>query len=195
MRIHLIVGSCVAAAFAAACADSTTIPTQPGSLSLPVQFAGAGSTERHEGEAHGFNAHLQGRNEVPAVNTNAQGQANFKLNDDGTVSFKLIVANIQNVTQAHIHCGTANLNGPVVVWLYPAPPQPAAPVLIPGRSQGTLSEGTFSGGNVIPRPDSIACPGGVANLDELLEKIRTGGAYVNVHTSQFPPGEIRGQLP
>jgi hypothetical protein len=32
---------------------------------------------------------------------------------------------------------------------------------------------------------------GVAGL---LAAIQAGNAYVNVHTSQFPPGEVRGQL-
>lgn len=28
----------------------------------------------------------------------------------------------------------------------------------------------------------------------LLAAIRAGNAYVNVHTTQLPPGEIRGQM-
>ena len=32
---------------------------------------------------------------------------------------------------------------------------------------------------------------GVAGL---MAAIRSGNAYVNVHTLQFPPGEIRGQI-
>ena len=46
----------------------------------------------------------------------------------------------------------------------------------------------------MPLLDSAACPGGVATLEDVLEKMRTGGAYVNVHTTQFPGGEIRGQI-
>jgi hypothetical protein len=42
-----------------------------------------------------------------------------------------------------------------------------------------------------PVPQGIT-PG---EFDELLEAIRAGVAYVNVHTSTFPAGEIRGQLP
>ena len=116
----------------------------------------------------------------------AQGQANFKVSDDGSeIRFKLIVANIENVTQAHIHCcasteGTAG----IVVWLYPAGP-PAQ--LIPGRSQGVLAEGVITGSSLV---------GSLAGqpLSVLLDRIQSGLAYVNVHTSQFPPGEIRGQL-
>ena len=141
---------------------------------------------------HRFVAPLSGDEENPPVDTRATGVATFKLNSAGDAfSFRLIVANIENVTQSHIHCGAEGVNGPVVVFLYPdAPP----PVLIEGRFQGVLATGTRTNAHVIARPDSPECPGGVANFDELLAKMRAGEAYVNVHTQQFPGGEIRGQI-
>lgn len=140
-----------------------------------------------------FIAPLSGAAERPdPVDTNARGLAHFRLSDDGAeLSYKLIVANIDNVIQAHIHCGSADVAGPVVAFLYPPGPPP---VLIPGRTDGVLAEGTITAANVIPRPDSEACPGGVANFEELLAKMGSGDAYVNVHTLQFPGGEIRGQI-
>lgn len=137
-----------------------------------------------------FRAHLSGGNEVPAVDTNAQGQATFKLSDDGTsLHFKLITANIVNIAQAHIHCGVDGVNGPVVVFLYPAGPPP---VLIPGRSDGVLSEGTATAANLIPT-SAATCPGGIATFAQLIAKMRAGETYTNVHTMAFPGGEIRGQ--
>ena len=59
---------------------------------------------------------------------------------------------------------------------------------------GTLNEGTITNANVIPRAASAACPGGVANLEDVVEKMNNGGAYVNVHTITFPGGEIRGDI-
>lgn len=135
-----------------------------------------------------FRAHLKGRNEIPAVDTNAQGQAILKISsDESSMDYKLIVANIKDVTQAHIHCGAEDVNGPVVAFLFGFDP---AGVDV----NGVLAEGTITAANVIPRPDSEACPGGVANLAELIAKIRSGEAYVNVHTIDWPGGEIRGQL-
>ncbi len=135
-----------------------------------------------------FVAPLSGGEEVPPVPTNGTGVATFKLSSDETeLSFRLIVANIENVTQSHIHCGPPGVNGPVVLFLYGFE-------LIEGRFQGVLSTGTATNSDVIPRPDSDACPGGVADLDDLIAKMRSGDAYVNVHTSQFPGGEIRGQI-
>jgi hypothetical protein len=132
-----------------------------------------------------FVAQLKGANEVPPVATRAVGVAKFKLSKDGnSISYKLNVANIENVTQAHIHLAPAGANGGVVVWLYPSGP-PAQ--LIPGRFQGTLATGTITAANLV---------GGLAggSMDDLLAHMRAGGAYVNVHTSAFPGGEIRGQI-
>lgn len=135
-----------------------------------------------------FRSHLSGDQEVPAVDTKAQGQAIYQLNKDGdALSYKLIVANIEDVTQAHIHCGAAGVNGPVVAFLFGLDP---AGVTV----NGILAQGTLTNTDVIPRPDSAACPGGVANFDDLIAKMRSGDAYTNVHTVDYPGGEIRGQI-
>ncbi|HEX9676253.1 MAG TPA: CHRD domain-containing protein [Anaerolineales bacterium] len=139
------------------------------------------------GPRRNFRAHLAGRNEVPPVSTNAQGQAIFKLSQDGTsLSFKLIVANIEDVTQAHIHCGAAGVNGPVVVFLYGL-----GPTVSP---DGVLSEGVITQSNVIAADDSAACPDGLADFEELIAKMRSGNTYANVHTIVNPGGEVRGQI-
>ncbi len=100
--------------------------------------------------------------------------------------YKLIVANIENVTQAHIHLAPAGANGPVVVWLYPEGP-PAE--LIPGRFNGVLAEGFITAGDVVG-----PLAGEEEPLEELLVRMALGETYVNVHTVQFPPGEVRGQI-
>jgi hypothetical protein len=147
-------------------------------MTMPAGWAGVGSDGN-------FVAHLSGGEEVPPVDTKATGQAMFQLSRDGTeLSFRLNVANIENVTQAHIHLAPAGENGGVVAWLYPdAPPQQ----LIPGRTQGTLAKGTITAGDLV---GSFAGQG----LDALVEAMEAGDTYVNVHTSQFPGGEIRGQI-
>lgn len=135
--------------------------------------------------AKNFRTHLTGAEEVPAVDTRAQGQAIFKLSPDGTeLHYKLIVANIENVLMAHIHLAPAGANGPVVVWLYPDGPPPQ---LIPGRSQGVLAEGVITAGDLVG-----LLAGG--NMADLIAEIEAGNAYVNVHTEQFPGGEVRGQI-
>jgi hypothetical protein len=132
-----------------------------------------------------FRTHLTGDQEVPAVSTRAQGQAIFQLNKERTeLRYKVIVANIHNVTMAHIHLAPAGVNGPVVAWLYPAAP-PAQ--LIPGRFNGVLAEG------ILTEDDLVGMLAG-ESLETLVEQIMAGNTYVNVHTLQFPPGEVRGQI-
>jgi hypothetical protein len=149
----------------------------------PEVAADAALLSAHSARASNFVAPLDGGQEVPPVETRATGNAVFHLRGDG-LHYRLIVANIQNVTQAHIHRAPAGENGPVVAWLYPDAP-PAQ--LIPGRSSGILATGVIT-------PDDLVGPLADATLDDLSEAMRAGNTYVNVHTSQYPPGEIRGQI-
>ena len=157
-----------------------------------------------------WSTHLKGKFEVPARDTNAQGQALFQLSDDGnSVSYKLIASNIFNVVQAHIHCGPAGVNGPIIVWLFPSVTAREALVGPQPRTDGVLAEGAFGDADVIDRPQGSppnGCPAmAVSGLADVLELLNTGQAYVNVHTNDnvapantgpgdFPGGEVRGQV-
>jgi len=135
-----------------------------------------------------FVTHLSPANEVPATISKGQGQAIFMLNEDGTaLNYKLNVANTRDITQAHIHCGESGVNGPVVVFLFGLVPTGV-------NQNGVLAEGTITAENIIARGSSAACVGGLNSFETLLEKMRNGGAYVNVHTLTYPGGEIRGQI-
>lgn len=165
----------------------TDIQTGPNGNLFPVSLTDGSIYEigRTHPLPRKFSAHLTGSQEVPAVETGARGRAFFQLNGDGTeLAFSLNVSNIQNITQAHIHLGAAGTNGGVVVWLYP--PGPPAQ-LIPGRFNGMLAEGTITAANLV---------GALAGqpLEALLIRMRDEEAYVNVHTSENPGGEIRGQI-
>lgn len=132
-----------------------------------------------------FKAHLSGDQEVPPAETNATGQTNFKLSKDGMeLEYKLIVANIENVRMAHIHVAPVGANGGVVAWLYPDGPPPQ---IIPGRTDGILAQGTITAGDLVG-----ALKG--ASLQDLIDLMTEGQTYVNVHTDQYPGGEIRGQI-
>jgi hypothetical protein len=125
-----------------------------------------------------FGAHLSGDGEVPPVDTNAQGQILVDVSGDMELSYKLIVANIDDVVAAHIHCAAQGENGPVGVTLYSGDPT---------SQSGILAEET------IMAPDAEdAC--GWEDIQDVVDAIVAGGAYVNVHTSANAGGEIRGQL-
>lgn len=141
-----------------------------------------------EAKAHqskSFKAHLTGDQEVPPVETLATGQAIFRLSKDGSeLYYKLIVANLDNVTMAHIHLAPAGDTGGVVVWLYPDGPPPQ---LIEGTTNGILAEGVITGEDLVGSLEG-------QDLAALLEEMNDGNAYVNIHTSQVGSGEIRGQI-
>jgi hypothetical protein len=59
---------------------------------------------------------------------------------------------------------------------------------------GVLASGGITDADVISRPDSPECPGGVSNLDDVIAKMSDGSAYANVHTLDHQDGEVRGQI-
>jgi hypothetical protein len=87
--------------------------------------------------------------------------------DGNELCYGLSVRDIEDPTQAHIHRGGRNTNGPIRVTL--TPPESGDP----GASSGCVT---------IRR--------------ELVRRIRRNPTryYVNVHTPRFPGGAIRGQL-
>jgi hypothetical protein len=132
-----------------------------------------------------FSASLREENEVPPSGSSATGQATFTLSsDETTLHYKIEASNLNNITMAHIHIAPAGTNGPIAVWLYPsAPPE----MLIPGVFNGVLAEGDITSANLLGPLEG-------QTLSDLLDQIDAGNAYVNIHTSQFPGGEIRGQI-
>ncbi len=150
-----------------------------------------GDTSPIEGElksgksGKNFTAHLSGDQEVPPAETNATGQAIFHLKNNGTeLHYKLIVANIQDVFMAHIHWAYEGQNGPIVAWLFPDGPPPSP---IPGPVNGVLAEGVITA-------DDLTGPLENAEVSDLIDQFLDGRCYVNVHTTAFPSGEIRGQI-
>jgi hypothetical protein len=132
-------------------------------------------------DAKNFLTHLSGDEEVPPVNTSAQGQAIFHFRDtDNELLYKLIVANIEGATQAHIHCGTEGVNGPVVAFLF-------GPVLGGLDANGVLAQGALTNTNIT----NALCG---ATIADLVQSMQDGNTYVNVHTVVNPGGEIRGQI-
>ena len=95
--------------------------------------------------------------------------------------YEVDVANINNVTLAHIHQGKTGMNGPVVVVLFNSESKPL------GMVHGPLAQGNFT-------PADLKGPLAGKQLSDLVNMIKNGDAYVNVHTTQNPEGEIRGQL-
>jgi hypothetical protein len=140
--------------------------------------------------ATSFTATLNGANEVPAaVVTPATGSATLSVTGN-QITYTVNVTNLQDAAVAHIHVAPAGENGPVRMNLCgTGAPEPDCT-----SGTGVLAAGT--NGTTVGAP--------AITFDSLLSAMRTGGAYVNVHTSSpgctpgdpgcNAGGEIRGQV-
>ena len=129
-----------------------------------------------------FTAKLFGDMEVPPVETNATGLAEFKpIQEENIVTYSLNVTDIDNVTAAHIHMGKQGQNGPIVVTLF-KPDTPTEKMVT-----GLLSEGNITTAN-------LEGPLAGKQLSDLTSSMLANETYVNIHTAQHKNGEIRGQI-
>ena len=135
-----------------------------GTLGMAATAGGTVATEATHG-GRPLHATLLPQNSVPPVASSGSGTALVTLNQgQGEVCWDISVQGLTTpVILAHIHQGTAGVNGPVVVdFMEPV-----------------------NGLN-----------GCVSADPTLIKQIRQNPAdyYVNVHTTMFPAGEVRGQL-
>jgi len=116
-----------------------------------------------------FTAKLSGKDEVPPVNTQASGMATFQPSSDGKeVNYDLSTSNLQGFMMAHIHQGKAGENGQPVAGLQ--------------MGKGKITSSDLQG------------PLAGKQISDLVNLMKSGGAYTNVHTQQNQNGEIRGQI-
>lgn len=144
-----------------------------------VLFAGACDGDGTGPRQEQFTATLTGQAERPAVTTNATGTATFTVSGNA-VNYTITVNNLTGVTGAHIHApATTEENAGVIVPL---------PITAGGTGtvNGVLAQGSFTSAQINPNAN--------LSMDALLELMRNGRTYVNVHTTAHPPGEIRGQI-
>jgi hypothetical protein len=160
---------------------------------LPLLFAMPMALSADEG-AERVRAHLVGYEEAP-VTLSSNGSAVFRAKiaeDEKSFDWELTYTGLTDVKQAHIHFAARAIAGPIVIWLCSnlsngGPPGTQACPTSAGTVRGTATSADVTGGaaaNGIPAGD----------LARMLDAIRAGAAYANVHTAAHPPGEIRGQI-
>jgi hypothetical protein len=143
-----------------------------------VTFALAGAARADEL----FKAILTGDEEVPPVTTETTGKAFLLLDKTATtIEFQLHVSGGVRLTQSHIHCAPAGTNGPVVVFLA-------------GLHSGGLDVDGKWVGNATIKDSSIVNTACGSTVADLAAAMRSGGAYVNVHSVANPSGVVRGQI-
>jgi hypothetical protein len=133
-----------------------------------------------------FVTHLSGAGEVPPTSSPAIGTATYTLNSALTeIAFTIVFgldaggpALTSALTAGHIHFGTPEVAGPVIL---PFPNLPA------GMTSGTFS-GILTAANLMPA-------GPIMTFADAVAALEAGNTYSNLHTTNFPGGEIRGQNP
>ena len=117
--------------------------------------------------AETFFAYLNGAQEVPAVSTGATGYARVVLNESaGTITYTVVFRNFSSAqTASHIH----------------------APAAIGATAGVAINFGTVGG-------TSGTITGTASITPTQIAQLRAHQGYVNVHSTNNPNGEIRGQL-
>ncbi len=156
------------------------------SFAIAASVAIAGCSEDTPAEATPtplvrFRATLAGSEEVPPVTTTASGTSEFTLSRTNDTLFVNVTVNgLTNVRFGHFHAGARGANGGVVAFLVDPP-------TLTGVQNGRIGKQFITAANL---------SGTLANqpLSALIDQMRAGNIYVNLHTDANTGGEIRGQV-
>ena len=121
-------------------------------------------------------ANLSPANEVPPKTTTGTGVATF-VDLGNEIDWTLQLTNMTGVVASHIHGpAAAGANASILFNLFL--PNVATPTV-----NGVVAHGSITNAN-----------NANVSLDSLRTLFKNGNAYVNVHTSANPAGEIRDQV-
>jgi len=137
-------------------------------------------------------ASLNGFEEVPSVSTDATGKFKAKLKKKSDeIEYKLSYTDVESFVRfAHIHFAQKGGNGGIAVWL--CDNTGTGPARTPSCPEGAGTvEGVITANDVVGPGNQGIMAG---EFDRLVEAIDVGATYVNVHSDDFPSGEIRGQI-
>jgi hypothetical protein len=167
-----------------------------GSLGLTLSVAGGSVGSATAGDdsskaAMPIAANLSGFNEVPPILTNGTATFRAVVHSDNTITYTLTFSGLtSDVTQAHLHFGERGVSGGIFLFLCtnlgngPAG-TPACPA-----AGGTVT-GTLTAASVTAVAAQNVTAGDFAGAKRIIQ---SGDAYANVHSKNFPAGEIRGQV-
>jgi len=150
-----------------------------------------GGLQASAGGGNRFSAGLTGYEETPTLSLAGTGSFSAEISKEETsVSYTLSYTSLTvPALAAHIHLGMPAIAGGVIAFLCDTDAGTAQIPACPGAG-GTVS-GSVEAADVIgPTGQGITA----GEFEELVAAMRFGATYVNVHTTAFPNGEIRGQI-
>jgi len=174
-------------------------------LAAGVVLAVASSGLMASGDAGGnrFSETLRGFKEAPApISTTGHGAFQATISKDGSeINYMLTFDELEGeVLQAHIHIGYPQNSGGIVLWLCQSAgavsPTPLTTPQCTGDDPSNLHGGRVSGTLTAADVRPLAANGiiGPDEWAQVVELVREGRTYANVHSKMFPGGEIRSQL-
>lgn len=134
---------------------------------LLIFITTASSLFAQNGEAEQYRAFLSGANEVSPVFTTGSGSVDLALSGDQLTIEGTFEGLSAPFTGAHIHGGFTGENGDVVV--------PLNPTLNDNDTAGEFNET-------------------VTLTTDQVDSLRARGMYINIHSDNYPSGELRGQI-
>lgn len=152
-----------------------------------LTIAGAVAFAHGDNGKRNFSAKLNGYNEVNSKSTPATGRFRARIENGGSrIQYTLTLRDFTEspANFAHIHFAQKHVNGDVVAFLCGGGGKPPCP------NPGGTVEGNIVATDVLATSQGIAA----GEIAELIRAMRNGATYVNVHTTRFPAGEIRGQI-
>jgi len=129
----------------------------------------------HEGQE--FMAELTPDQETAEVESDATGDASIMFSEDGmSLEFTVNAEGLTNALAGHLHSGATGENGPVEIALF-------------NNEEATDYDGEVASGTL--SEDDLA---GEMSWEDFTKAMVAGDIYVNLHTEQYPDGELRGQV-
>jgi len=160
---------------------------------IAVVSLALGAVAWAHGSGRSINERLSGFEETPALSTPGHGEFRATVDKSAQeIHYRLTFNDLESdVTQAHIHFENATNSGAIVVFL--CTNLGNGPV---GTQACPAGGGTITGTIGPADVTDLAAAQGIAagEFQEFVRAIRAGATYVNVHTVDRAPGEIRAQL-
>ena len=154
-------------------------------LSLLMATAVAASEADGE-DPFEFRSRLSAAQSTAEPASNGSGKARVRFNRRlKSVRVEVEVKKlVYSVTDAHLHCALAGQDGLIKLPLSP----------LTGVTEGEIVDARFFNSNLTLNDCNATCGFPVNNIASLRFAAERGCVYVNVHTTLYPSGEIRGQL-
>jgi CHRD domain len=168
---------------------------------LPANYA-SGQDDSRRGQE--YTARLNGFEELGglsdqtgansgAILTKGAGELKLRLDKSSqTATYRLTYSDLTSAAlMAHIHFGKVHVPGDIMVWLCQTTTDPG-PVGTPTcpEAGGTVT-GTITASSVQGIPSQNVTAG---DFDALVAALESNTAYANIHSANFPTGELRGQV-